>query len=187
MARIRTLICPSCTGQFNYMQHPSTEPDNPRFCPLCGYDTEQQIEEIAIPLRFNRAITAPHIAKSIGKAGDATYRDMEASAEARIDAAAEMTGLDRADFNDMKITDLKDNLRQGDIAAKEPEKNEVSTMVESKPGLFGFQGPEAAQGFAAAAHTGPGAYAGAKARMNANDHFARMGGSRIAAEEKGRF
>lgn len=180
MAKMFTYNCPSCAGEFSYMQHPSDQPAAPRFCPLCGFDTEaemvQGIEEIAIPFKpFKRAITAPHVAKSIGKAADSTYRMMEETANDRIAQAAEMTGLPESDFNDMKITDLKDNLREGDAAAVEPPKSEVSKLMESTPGVFGFQQPAAAAGFAAAAHTGAHAYAGRRAQLMVNQRFAQHG------------
>jgi len=185
MAKIFTYNCPSCEGEFSYMQHPSDAPPAPRFCPLCGHDSQSDVIEIKIP--FKRAITAPHIAKSIGKVADATYRGMEEESRARIEAAAEMTGQPVSDFNDMKITDMKDNLREGDAAAVAPPVSEVSKLMEQTPGVFGFQPGVAASGYAAAAHTGPHAYAGLKAAINTNQHFATAGKAMIAAGEKGRF
>lgn len=136
----------------------------------------RSIEEIAIPFKpFTRAITAPHVAKSIGKAGDNTYRMMEETAEHRIDQAVEMTGGDRADFSDMKITDLNDNLREGDIAAKPPPPSEVSKLMDSSPNVFGYQPATAAAGYAAAAHTGPDAYAGLKAQTMITERFKTHG------------
>lgn len=167
------------------MQHPSDGPIAPRFCPLCGADSESEVIDIAIP--FRRAITAPHIAKSIGKAGDATYRQMEEGSREQIRQAAEMTGQPESDFVDMKITDMKDNLREGDITAVAPPPSEVSKLMDQSPGVFGFQAGEAAAGYAAAAHTGANAYAGRKTAMATNQHFATAGRQLVAAGEKGRF
>ena len=175
MARNFRLKCPGCEKEFNYLQHPSTEPEHPRYCPLCGYDTESD----ATVITFQRAVTAPHIAKSIGKAGDMTYRMMEGQAEERITAAAEMTGQPREDFNDMKITNLKDNLREGDIAAMpEPTNPVTQRMAEMQarglPVGFGA-GAQYAAGMAAAAHSGPDAYAGVKTRSMVRQHHAAAG------------
>ena len=124
MAKIRRYKCPACAGEFDFMHHPSDEPP-PRFCPICGHDSEAED-----PLTL--AITAPHIQKSIVKAVDATYNQMVAQADERIAAAVEATGQDAADFADMKITDLRDNLRPGDIAAPPPPKSAdiVNTMIQ---------------------------------------------------------
>ena len=179
MAKIRTYKCPSCSGTFDFMHHPTSEPP-PRYCPLCGFDTQADEED------FTHAITAPHIAKSIGKAGDATYRGMEAAADERIQEAARITGQPESDFNDMKITNLKDNLRAGDTADMTPPPNPVSTMIQQNPNMFGFQGgaPIAAMpgqptpaAMAAAAHTGADAYAGLQARTMLKQHHQAMSGS----------
>lgn len=172
MARIRTYRCPSCEGQFDFMHHPTSEPP-PRFCPLCGYDTEGDA-----PLASG--ITAPHIQKSISRAGDATYRQMEGQAEERMDMAAQMTGLDRSEFSDLKITDIKDNLREGDTADVSVV-NDVSKAVDADPNNYGFR-PQLAPmgaggpsgmipdargntplGYASMTTQGPAPYAGAKA------------------------
>jgi len=152
--------------RFRYMHHPSIEDDPlPRFCGICGYDSMEG---------FDKAIVAPHIAKSIGKAVDGTYRQMEAQSEDRMHAAAEMTGGDISEFSDLKITNLQDNLREGDIAAV-PVVNEVTKAIDANPGLFGHTAgtvPDALgntpQQYAAATTTGPNAYAGAKTRTMLN-------------------
>lgn len=188
------------------MQHPSTEPEAPRFCPLCGHDSHSDTIEIKIP--FKRAITAPHIAKSIGKAGDQTYRMMEETAQDRIAQAAELTGLPESDFADMKITDLKDNLREGDIAAKEIDKNPVTERMEAmaSAGLpVGHVSPIppvqnapvaipagrapqiAPQQYAQTTGVGPHPYAGARARMSVNEHFVRQGRAVIDAKTTGSY
>lgn len=180
MAKIRTLKCPVCEGTFDYMQHPSTDAPYPKFCPLCGIDPSSDEDG------FAKEITAPHIAKSIGKAGDATYRGMEVAAEERIQEAARLTGQPESDFKDMKITNLKDNLRAGDTADIAPPPNEVSTMIRENPNVFGFQGGSPIGGMpgnptpaamAAAAHTGADAYAGLQARTMLKQHHQAMSGA----------
>lgn len=178
MAKIRTYKCPSCEKTFDFLHHPSDEPA-PRYCPKCGYDTQGADDLID-------GVTAPHIAKSIGKVADATYRGMEESAQHRIEEAARMTGQSESDFNDMKITNLKDNLREGDTAEIAPPPNEVSTMIAQNPNVFGFQGGAPIAGMpgnptpaamAAAAHQGPHAYAGLQAREMVKRHHGSMSGT----------
>ncbi len=179
MAKTRTYCCPDCDGQFNYMQHPSDAPAAPRFCPLCGFDTEADDDT------FTKAITAPHIGKPIGKAGDRTYRQMEAQAEERITAAVEMTGQDRADFNDMKITNLQDNLREGDVAAMPMPVNDVTRRMDEMrargiPVGFGADGA----GFAEATRTGPSPYAGLAASNMVKQFHQENAASIIASNQK---
>jgi hypothetical protein len=45
------------------------------------------------------------------------YKAMEDSSMARAEQAAEATGASVSDMDAMKITDMKDNMRAGDIAA----------------------------------------------------------------------
>lgn len=152
----RKYVCPECQGAFTFMHHPVDEPP-PRFCPLCAYDSHSE----DLPLPFIAGIVAPHVKnRVIVQAVDQTYRQMEAGADHQIQEAARMTGLDASEFANMKITDMKDNLREGDIAAV-PVDNTVSRAMAAAPGITGFQGANA-MGFAASAHTGSDAHAGAK-------------------------
>lgn len=157
---------------FGYLHYPDIERDPvPRFCGICGADGDAET--------FAVQPSMPHIEKSIRRAGDATFRQMEGQAEERMDMAAEMTGLDRSEFNDLKITDIKDNLREGDTADV-PVVNDVSRAIEADQTNYGFRpqmAPMAAGGggsipdasgrtplqYAAAAAQGPHPYAGARA------------------------
>ena len=157
---------------FGYLHYPDLERDPlPRFCGICGADSEAET--------FAAQPSAPHIEKSIRRAGDATFRQMEGQAEERMDMAAEMTGMDRSEFNDLKITDIKDNQREGDTANVEVH-NDVTKAMEVAPENYGFRpqmAPMAAGGggsipdargvtplqYAAAAAQGPYPYAGARA------------------------
>lgn len=165
----RKYVCPSCEGSFTFMHHPVDEPP-PRFCPLCAYDSHS-----ADVVEFAAAIVAPHVKnRVIVQAVDQTYRQMEAGAEHQIQEAARMTGLDASEFANMKITDMKDNLREGDVAAV-PVNNVVSQAMAAAPNLTGFQNQNAL-GYAAAAHVGSDAHAGAKtASMLRQAHAAKHG------------
>ncbi len=115
--------CPDCEAEFTFMHHPSDEPP-PDYCPKCG--NFMGTEPIQLPSFIN-------IKSQRTKNADKTYRDMETGSETRQQLAAEMTGLDKADFNSLKITDLKDNLKPGDIVAKLPP-NPVSEMMDARKG-----------------------------------------------------
>ncbi len=176
MAVRKNYSCPGTDAHpahiFTFLHYPDLVRDPPpRFCPTCGCDSEADT--------FTAQPSMPHIEKSIRRAGDATYRQMEGQAEERMDMAAEMTGMDRSEFNDLKITDIKDNLREGDTADM-PVVNDVSKAIEADTTNYGFR-PQLAPmaggggghvpdalgntplGYSAATTQGPHAYAGARA------------------------
>lgn len=125
----RSWQCPDCEGTFRMFHHPADEPP-PRFCPLCGSNMSDEPQLAFLP-------SAPHVAKTIGRTADNVYRQMETASIANAEAAAEMTGGDKADFSGMKITNLQDYLRPGDVAAKMPT-NEVAKHMAAT-GQGGFQ------------------------------------------------
>ena len=101
--------------------HMNEEDHVPEYCPECG----NFMGAGPVKLPSFAAIKSQRT-----KNADATYRNMETGSETRQELAAEMTGLDKADFSALKITDLKDNLRPGDVAAKMPA-NPVSEMMDA--------------------------------------------------------
>lgn len=171
MAKYRSYICPECQGQFSFLHHPSDEPP-PRFCPLCGHDSHA---EEAVVRDFIAGIVAPHVQNRIVvQAVDGTYRGMQNAAEAQIDRAVEMTGEDRSEFDNMKLNNMRDDMREGDIAAV-PVDNSVSRAMTAAPNISGFQNPQA-MAFAAQAHTGSDAHAGAKMAGTLRRNHAANGG-----------
>jgi hypothetical protein len=120
--------CPDCGGAFRYFHHPDDEPP-PNFCPLCGSNMSDQPEFAFMP-------AAPHLAKTIGKTADNVYRQTEAASLAHIEAAAEMTGGDKSDFSAMKVTNMADYLRPGDIAAKMANNEVAKHMTATGQGGF---------------------------------------------------
>src|SRR5450830_222819 len=96
MPVMRSYQCPDCQGIFDHLHMRSTD-EPPAFCPLCGASTSDVRPEIS----------APRIAKSIGKTGDAVYRGMEDGSAQRAAMAAEHLGCDVSDMNAMKVTDIK--------------------------------------------------------------------------------
>lgn len=170
MAKMRTLVCPECNGTFSYLQHPLTAPEFPRYCVLCGFDCESD----AAPA-FTKAITAPHVRDATTvKAVEYEYAAMEELSRQRAEQAAELTGGNVKDFSDLVVTDLKDNLREGDTAAPAMPVNDVSRAVAAAPNIWGFQPGAAPQGgqapspadYARNAHSGPLPFRGLQTGQN---------------------
>lgn len=132
MPIVRRYECPDCHAEFKFM-HMTKDESAPDYCPQCG--NFMGTGPIELPSFIN-------IKSQRTKNADKTYQDMETGSETRQQLAAEMTGLDKADFNSLKITDLKDNLKPGDIAAKMPS-NPVSEMMDAHKGdtNIGFVAP----------------------------------------------
>jgi hypothetical protein len=158
MGIYRAYQCPDCSGIFRFLHHPNDEPP-PNYCPLCGAYVGDDADPTFVP-------AAPHIARSIGKSADQVYRAAEAASVANAEAAAELTGGDPADFSAMKITDMADYLRPGDVAAKMPAT--PVTKVMNGNGQGGFQPLMGKTGADYAAATGNGAFphAGEVARQS---------------------
>ena len=150
MAVMRSYQCPDCGGVFDHLHMRSDEPA-PEYCALCGADMVGTLPEVS----------SPRIAKSIGKTADAVYRQLEDGSAARAEAAAEYLGESPAEMSALKITDIKDNTREGEtsnvVAA-----NPVSQFM-GNTGVGGMQSAQAASGFLADARRGPHAGAGSTA------------------------
>jgi hypothetical protein len=126
MTKMRTYECPSCVGRFEYLHHPNVQADPPpRFCPLCGFDT---LADEALALTV--PITSPHIQNSaVVKGVDGAWQAEQEGAKFRAELSGESS---------LSITDMKDNLRAGDITAI-PVNNTVTQAMEQTPGQFGWQ------------------------------------------------
>lgn len=168
MLKSITLLCPDCGGTFRTYLDTATEP-MPRYCALCGFDTQggQALAE---------GVASPHLQRPIKNVVDHQYRDMEAGAEFRAEMAKEKFGLDTESANALKMTDMKDGLREGDTS-NIPVNNEVSRQIDAAPQHFGFQGGAAqGMGYSASVPTGlfPNAGGRTAARLRAG-HAKMMG------------
>lgn len=153
MAFYRTYECPSCTGRFRWLHHPSDSPP-PSNCPICGVSTEAP-EQVFNP-------EAPSIKGRVAPAADQVYRAMEESSAARAQMMADLGGGSASDYAHTKITDLKDNTREGETHFKMPP-NEVRGFMEAHPqATVGSQAAAVAQQYAAQAHTGYMPHAGSR-------------------------
>lgn len=117
MAVTRTLACPDCGGTFPWLF--MNEDDWPTHCARCGsYMGVNDPPEI-VP-------GAPAILTEKGKSVDQTYR------------AYEDASLRQAEIHDnptLKVTNMKDNLRAGDVAAVAPQPSqEYKSAVEAMGG-----------------------------------------------------
>lgn len=92
--------------------------EHPKFCPQCGCEVDAE----ALPLPAKVAIGG----SAIARATDQTYRLVENSSAAR---AAELNAPH------LKITDMHDNLRHGDVAAKTPDNAVTRFARETKQTL----------------------------------------------------
>jgi hypothetical protein len=123
------LRCPFCRAAFPW----DAALAFPRVCPLCT-------EEIGIPDR-GEVIQMPSLRSARMKATDKTYRDIEAGSEVRVERAAEITGSTKEDMAALKITNLNDNMRLGDIASMEMKQADAAMerLRAGSPMNIGFQ------------------------------------------------
>lgn len=134
----------------------------PTVCPKCETNNSSDRDDDDIVMPFIRT-------KSPGI--DRVYRQMEAGSEQRATMAAEMAGVPVAEMSDLKITNLRDTPRQGDVAAV-PVQNEVTRFMAAT-GQGGFRGGDGL-GYSGAVQQGPFANSGAKMRTALQGHHASL-------------
>lgn len=111
--RFRRYQCPSCEKTFDFLHEVTdgVEEPPPDYCPKCGEYVGSNPEPI------------PHIGallKPQNQTMDRVYRQMESASIARAEQAADMMGVPVSEMSNIKMLDMKDNLREGDISAKIP-------------------------------------------------------------------
>lgn len=82
----------------------------PPECPKCWASFGEE--------RADGDIVMPFIRSAKTTQNDKLYRDMEKGSETRMQIAAEQVGAPVSEMSAMKMTDMNDNQREGDIAAK---------------------------------------------------------------------
>ena len=120
--------------------------DLPERCPLkgCGYVAKRrdpEVDEDGVIV-----IAAPFIGSAKTKATDSCYRELETSSAARAEAAAHFAGVPVSEMSHLKVTNLKDNTREGEVAAM-PVVNDVTRQmdfIKRRGGNVGF-GAEVSQ------------------------------------------
>jgi DNA-directed RNA polymerase subunit RPC12/RpoP len=174
--KMRRYACPDCDGEFNYLHEvkDGVEEPPPNRCPHC--DSWVGDSPPPLPSNFKTAGLA-------GKSGDAVYRAMEQSSEYRAQLAAKESGMDVKDFAALKMTNMKDNMREGDTSAIMPV-TPVSQAMEQTRGVTGFNRGAMSgdnQKFIADAQTGPYRGAGNAARQNVVSMHQRTAAQTVAS------
>lgn len=146
------LVCPDCRKKFPWEKNTAF----PRFCPLCSSDIGHDTADDDIVMPFIRSSQRTAQAQS----ADDVYRQMEKGSEVRAQMAAEHLGVSASEMSDLKVTNLKDASRPGEIAAV-PVNNAVSQVMAQ--GVGGFRGTDGL-GYSASVQTGAFANSGAKMR-----------------------
>jgi len=122
--------CPSCWEKFRVEMN-----SVPRFCPNCGHDSKEQQETEEERMRKIIATQQPpKMTKTILKVVDNLNREMEDKSKLRAELAQEYGGLSSEEANAMKITNMGDNLRAGDNAAK-PMMTPAQKSLESQASM----------------------------------------------------
>jgi hypothetical protein len=124
MARFQ-IRCPGCRKAFPW--DPAI--DLPERCPLkgCGYVSkkrEPEVDEDGVIV-----IAAPFLRSHVMKANDGVYRELERSSEVRAQMAADMAGVPVSEMSHLKVTNIRDNTRPGEVAAM-PVVNEVTKQMD---------------------------------------------------------
>lgn len=102
----RTFLCPYCDNRWTLCQEGAEAP--PKFCPECGKRFAKTLA--AVP--GTHRIGGSRAAKSV----DETYSALERAGEARM-RLAERDGATPEAARQLKITNMHDNMREGDVAA----------------------------------------------------------------------
>lgn len=100
------LRCPSCRQAFPW--DGKMFPDQ---CPLCFEAVGGNRADDDIVMPFVRS--SSNIARTVDK----LYRDTERGSEVRAELAAQATGAPVSEMSGLKMTNMRDNQREGDIAA----------------------------------------------------------------------
>lgn len=107
------IVCNACRNRLPWKPTDKT----PTECPKCWatFGDERADDDIVMP--FIRSAKTDRT--------DKVYRDMEKGSETRAEIAAHQLGVSVSDMSAIKMTDMNDNQREGDIAAKlVPDKND---------------------------------------------------------------
>ncbi len=137
MAVVIKLRCPDCAQTFKWPGDQAW----PEFCPHCRAPVSQGTDEIAMPF----------IRSAKTKANDQLYRQMETASEQRAQEAASMLNVPVSDVADLKMTNMRDGMKQGDTAFI-PVQNDVTRAMDN-PNMAQVQ--QQAMAYAANTRVGP--------------------------------
>lgn len=119
------LRCGLCRDTFSW------EPRSgwPMYCPKCG-------EYIGMDGKDD--VVMPFISQAKNLGADRVYRDMEQKSEIRAQLASERTGLSAAEVSHLKVTNLRDNQRTGDVPAIDINNSVTQAMAAAPVGSVGM-------------------------------------------------
>jgi hypothetical protein len=188
MAIYRTYQCPECERNFDFLHHPNDEPP-PSFCPLCGADVSgKKKTRMKSRTRFDSPAKSLPIPKGAAKNVDGIYRGMEAATDQRMLDAAEVLGVDPKSLSGMKMTNMKDNLREGDLSqsttvssATQITGNAPIAAAANGGAVSGLGFNPNASEYAKTTGTGAVPYAGNTAREMVNSLHSAKGHNVVAA------
>lgn len=166
-----SLRCPVCRQKFRWKPTAGF----PEECPAC----ETRIAHD----RDDDDVVVPFIKSAATSANDALYRQMESASERRVEMAAQASGATVEEMAGLKITDLNSTRHAGDIAAV-PVNNQVSQLIDSNPGIVGFQ-RDAGLGYSSTVSSGPFPNAGARMQSVLREgHAERMSGVQVVTSDR---
>jgi hypothetical protein len=106
--------CPECANKF----YSKTVYG---MCPFCGHEAEEPDDTV---------ISLPAIRNATTKATDKVYRDMETASIHRAEEAARVAGVPVAEMSHLKITNLRDNVQNGETYAVPQPVNDVTKQMD---------------------------------------------------------
>ena len=98
------LRCPKCRDKFAWQPKDGM----PDICPLCK-EFVGSGDDTVIPM--------PSLRSPKTRSADQLYRDMEKGSEVRAAKGAEMLGISPSDMSALKMTDMRDNVHEGENSA----------------------------------------------------------------------
>jgi len=152
--------CPECANKFYSKTVYGV-------CPFCGHEAEEP-DDTVIPMPSLRSATT--------KATDKVYRDMETASIHRAEEAARVAGVPVSEMSHLKITNLRDNVHEGETYAM-PVRNAVTDRMDQMRAAGQQAGFVDGSGFAANVNQGyaPRSGAGVLDKINPNARSNKLG------------
>ena len=152
--------CPECANKFYAKTVYGV-------CPYCGHEAEEP-DDTVIPMPSLRSATTG--------ATDKVYRDIETASIHRAEEAARMAGVPVSEMSHLKITNLRDNVQNGETYAM-PIRNAVTDRMAQMQSMGQQTGFVDGSGFAANVNQGYAPRAGAQVldKLNPNSRSNKLG------------
>ncbi len=166
--------CPYCKKKIKWL----VDEPYPDDCPACGTYVGHD--------RADDDVVMPNILHFSTRCSDGVYKAIEKASENRVYEAAEMAGCSASEMSSLKITNMKDSMREGDIAAM-PIVNDVTRQMDAIRAM----NPNASVGFgdglgfSSTVATGPVPNAGARFQRAVNESHPSMVGRQVGRDESG--